>query len=505
MNKLNVFLITAAAVVSSFNTQASDIEKVFNTLSIKADSPTIANGQRANSINLGSVRYRPEMHPETQLFDFRPPSINAGGCGSFDFFAGSFSLISKDELVQMGRSIAQGVPSYAFQLAVSSICPECSEAMKGLSEKLEEFNKMTLDGCKVAQNIIGDDPSWAKGLGEATNWLAAPLQTVNGTVDDLADSMSETDKSAEDKINDDGLADEAQLEGNVIWNIIKELELDEALATVTNLSEDKAAHIYLNLLGTIVQNYKSESERGADERGLGKTIFTSKLRLKDFYDENVQESTKTVWQCDDTIKCMNPTESATYFSDDTLFSGGFVKRIKNQLYNGTSTDTIFMKASLGTLCTTVTLENASSAAASCDSARILEMSQYNVLFLIEYLTKNTIKEGTKIHIKHGPTLEKLAELVARDIALGMIESLSHHLTIMAKEILAKDTAKMGMKLLANDVAKLVNDYKTENKDELKVLKEQLDKEDNFLESQINALNRIIEQRQHARKTKLENL
>ncbi|WP_425315793.1 conjugal transfer protein TraH, partial [Vibrio owensii] len=58
------------------------------------------------------------------VVNFQPPKIS-GGCGGIDFFAGSFSLINSDQLVQMGRAIAQGVPSYAFNLALTSVCPSC--------------------------------------------------------------------------------------------------------------------------------------------------------------------------------------------------------------------------------------------------------------------------------------------------------------------------------------------------------------------------------------------
>ncbi len=81
------------------------------------------------------------------LFNVNPPSIKAG-CNGIDFYAGSFSVISGDEIVQMARGIAQGAAGYFFNMAVGSICASCLDNMREMAARLEELNKFSQNSCQ---------------------------------------------------------------------------------------------------------------------------------------------------------------------------------------------------------------------------------------------------------------------------------------------------------------------------------------------------------------------
>jgi conjugative transfer pilus assembly protein TraH len=108
-----------------------------------------------NNYSMGGGTFRVRQ-VNTTIVGMRAPKLTAG-CGGIDFFAGTFSIMNKDELIQMGRAIMQGVPNYAFGLALTSICPDCFEQMKIIQEKLEKLNKLAGNSCALSAKIIGEE------------------------------------------------------------------------------------------------------------------------------------------------------------------------------------------------------------------------------------------------------------------------------------------------------------------------------------------------------------
>lgn len=107
---------------------------------------------RSTTFYGGSFTGRINQNP-IDLLGFQSPSISAG-CGGIDMYAGSFSLISGDEVVQMLRGVAQGVPSYFFQLALSSICTQCEQLMSEINETISELNQWGKLSCEQAGDAL---------------------------------------------------------------------------------------------------------------------------------------------------------------------------------------------------------------------------------------------------------------------------------------------------------------------------------------------------------------
>ena len=119
-----------------------------------------------------------------RLITTQMPSWSAG-CGGIDFFAGSFSIITKDEIVQMARGIAQGAPGYFFNLAVAAVCPTCQQQMADLQQKLEKFNELTQNTCEsvwnseLANNQMDKARAWGQRQGVSQD-------ANDGIISDLA-------------------------------------------------------------------------------------------------------------------------------------------------------------------------------------------------------------------------------------------------------------------------------------------------------------------------------
>jgi len=94
---------------------------------------------------------------------FAPPSLS-GGCSGIDFYAGSFSLLSGDEIVQMYRGAMQGAASYFFSISLQSLCPSCHEIASSIQDKIEEMNKFLRTDC---QSIVNSE--WGQSVEAGIN------------------------------------------------------------------------------------------------------------------------------------------------------------------------------------------------------------------------------------------------------------------------------------------------------------------------------------------------
>ena len=122
------------------------------------------------------------------LVSFSPPSL-ASGCNGIDLTLGSFSMVSKDELISLFRSIASNALSYGFGQAIHAMCPPCWSGMKGIQEEVRKMNEMFRNTCTIAKSLVGDAP------GLAVKSLRCNLQTENG-IGDWADCAEGDDSVA---------------------------------------------------------------------------------------------------------------------------------------------------------------------------------------------------------------------------------------------------------------------------------------------------------------------
>ncbi|MUJ20392.1 conjugal transfer protein TraH [Aliivibrio fischeri] len=119
----------------------------------------ISNGRQSFNGGAVSIRFRPKSF---NVVNFQAPSASIG-CGGIDFFAGSIDIMSKDELVQVGRNIAAAATAYAFRLSLNSICSSCMSIMSNIQEMMDQINRIAKADCNTAlkamENFHSSSPS----------------------------------------------------------------------------------------------------------------------------------------------------------------------------------------------------------------------------------------------------------------------------------------------------------------------------------------------------------
>lgn len=113
----------------------------------------------------GSFQARWRMSND-YLISASPPRFSAG-CGGVDLFAGGFSFMDPEFLVQKLERSIQAAPAIAFQMAMSEYCKVCTDAMTTMEQITDALNSMQLNDCRLAKGIaaipVKGDTSILKG------------------------------------------------------------------------------------------------------------------------------------------------------------------------------------------------------------------------------------------------------------------------------------------------------------------------------------------------------
>ena len=134
-----IFLATAFVFVLTLSPRVcladlgSEVRGMFDRLGLSgtATSAGVYEGQSRGFVTGGSVSVR--LPNETiQPLSVSLPHLRSG-CGGVDLFLGAISYISAEDLIRKMKAIGTSFASYAFMMALKTLCSPCENIM----EKLE--------------------------------------------------------------------------------------------------------------------------------------------------------------------------------------------------------------------------------------------------------------------------------------------------------------------------------------------------------------------------------
>jgi conjugative transfer pilus assembly protein TraH len=114
-------------------------------------SPGYYQGQTRGYFTGGSYQARWHMNNES-IIDFQPPRIESG-CGGINLFGGSVSFLDADRLADKLQSILQAAPAVAIDMAMKTLCKECSETIRSLEQLSNNLNGMMQSDCQSAKDL----------------------------------------------------------------------------------------------------------------------------------------------------------------------------------------------------------------------------------------------------------------------------------------------------------------------------------------------------------------
>lgn len=271
-------------LLSPLTAMAGDLRDAFDYYKSNSSATYEVNGM--HGWTGPSFRLRNNI-TNPQVVSFQPPSLSAG-CSGIDGFTGSFSLITKDEIVQVGRAIVQGAPGYFFNLAVDSVCPTCGAQMRELQRKLESYNALTQDACNSFWDMATNKD---KGLADRADAQRAGkgglIEVDFGFVPDYAAAKEKLgfSKEVSPEVRD-------VVETNIVFDATKDKV--KLKATITELTPEE---MMMSLFGSATVKYKDSTGSTDDQSTPTLKPIDKRLNMYDVV-FNEQDGKIKVWTCD---------------------------------------------------------------------------------------------------------------------------------------------------------------------------------------------------------------
>ena len=249
--KVIAWAVAAAILSQAANAGDNGMQQLFDDMGAfgNVTGPGAYRAQGMNVVTGGNLFMR------TPQRNYNPGSVTLPslkmGCGGIDLYAGSFSFISKSELVSMMKNIGSSAVSYAFKLALDSISPQINKTLTELQQTAQDLNAMNINSCEAGEAV-------ARGVGGDWQRSAQYFAKVTAPVTGLFTDHSEAREAVQGdnaKVNAaisavTDPATRAQVQpGNIAWRALSRLaglDVDDrkilmALSGTTIISSDQAA------------------------------------------------------------------------------------------------------------------------------------------------------------------------------------------------------------------------------------------------------------------------
>lgn len=273
--KFIAWAVTAAILSRAANAGDNGMQKLFDDMGAfgNVTGPGAYRAQGMNVVTGGNLFMRAPQRNYNPI-SAKLPSLKMG-CGGIDLYAGSFSFISKSELVSMMKNIGSSAVSYAFKLALDSISPQINKTLTELQQTAQDLNAMNINSCEageaLARGITGD---WQR----TSQYFAKVTAPVTGLFTDHSEAR-EAVQGDNDKVNaaisavtDPDTKEQVQ-PGNIAWRALSRLaglDVDDrkilmALSGTTIISSDKPATeppLYKEPKAITIQQFIRGNENG---------------------------------------------------------------------------------------------------------------------------------------------------------------------------------------------------------------------------------------------------
>jgi conjugative transfer pilus assembly protein TraH len=313
MNVYRVYrcLITALCVIPPMfgSDISSSLTNFFNKMGMASNvtPPALFKDQAAGYATGGGISFSGNVM-DTKLGHVEMPSIRYGNCGDIDIYAGGFSFISGEKIVQTLKSVATSSAGYAFMLALETVSPQFANNVKQLQSWANTINGIGINSCETAASLVS--AVWPRSQ-MASQAICRSQAAGGGIMSDYvssrhgcaeSSSYSSTMSRAETE-NPNILKDEF----NIAWKVIHD---DPFFAAGSGGSSLK--HMFMSITGTVVVKKQQGGKLKID-------AFPSKVFDEQFMQKLMDGGSAPIYSCQDsgsTTKCLNVSESTVVIGAD---------------------------------------------------------------------------------------------------------------------------------------------------------------------------------------------
>lgn len=326
-------------------TQGSDISSsltsFFNKMGVASNitPPALFKDQAAGYATGGGMSFSGNVM-DSKLAHIEMPSIRYGNCGDIDIYAGGFSFISGEKIVQTLKSVATSSAGYAFMLALETVSPQFANNVKQLQSWANTINGIGINSCETAASLVS--AAWPRSQ-MASQAICRSHASGSGIMSDYissrhgcseASSYSSTMSRAETE-NPNILKDEF----NIAWKVIHD---DPFFAAGSGGSALK--HVFMSITGTVVAKKQPGGKLKVD-------AFPSKVFDEQFMQKLMEGGSAPIYSCRDigsTTKCLEVSESTVAIGADLAIKAK-VETLLGRMQRKVTTDEAFTEEEIALL------------------------------------------------------------------------------------------------------------------------------------------------------------
>ena len=158
-------------------------------------SPNYFQGQKRGFFTAGSYSARWRNAGTITPFGISAPSIKVG-CGGIDIFGGAFNFVNPQYLVQQLQTMLQAAPAVAFDIALKTLCEQCSQTLGKIEAMIQRLNSLQFNACKATKAAVFTLASAISPEVKAKNRAMADEthQTLTG-ISDMFNNIVESEQS----------------------------------------------------------------------------------------------------------------------------------------------------------------------------------------------------------------------------------------------------------------------------------------------------------------------
>lgn len=321
-------ILLIMSLVLSFSVEASvkaDLENFFNKSGFGSNvtSPMAFESQASGFFGGGSLYARTQVR-QYQLVHLDMPTYRAG-CGGIDLFTGSFSFLSHEKLVELGKSVMNDGGAYAVDVMLASTVPQLKGARDYLINLEQKVNQSTINSCQLGQNLVG---GLFPKTSESQKKICKDIGTQTGLFADFAQAQQQCstskdfDKAIEKASKDDAVKKRVVLNKNLVWSMLQEKSLFS--------SDKELSEMVMSLTGTYIIDKNGKITNVP-------SLANSAALINALVGGNSGSKNAKIWHCKDT-NCMSVTEQTIEIPEHSTLTAK-IRNIISSLNNTLKADT----------------------------------------------------------------------------------------------------------------------------------------------------------------------
>lgn len=312
---------------------SSSLTNFFNKMGVANNitPPALFKDQAAGYATGGGISFSGNVM-DSKLALVEMPSIRYGNCGDIDIYAGGFSFISGEKIVQTLKSVATSSAGYAFMLALETVSPQFANNVKQLQSWANTINGIGINSCETAASLVS--AVWPRSQ-MASQAICRSQSAGSGIMSDYissrhgcseASAYNSTMNRAETE-NPNILKDEF----NIAWKVIHD---DPFFAAGSGGAALK--HVFMSITGTVVAKKQPGGKLKVD-------AFPSKVFDEQFMQKLMEGGSAPIYSCRDlgsTTKCLEVSESTVTIGPDLAIKSK-VETLLGRMQRKVTTDESF--------------------------------------------------------------------------------------------------------------------------------------------------------------------